>query len=150
VHEVAAPEVRPRPVVAERRQPGPDQLGVPGPRRLRVEAPRRRGVDDHVGPGDQLAQAGPVGGVVDVEHDRALRAVVLPEEERPLGTLDVLGERPDAPAGRAARGLHLHHVGAEAGQHQAHVLGRLVGQLDDADAREVRRRGIPSRHTGIP
>jgi hypothetical protein len=106
-----------------------------------------------VGPGDELADPRRVGGVVEVQHDRALRSVVLPEEQRPLGALDVLVEGPDAPAGRSAGRLDLHHVGAEAGQHEPHVLGRLVGDLDDAEAGQVReggRGGIPSGHRSFP
>ena len=71
-----------------------------------------------------------------VEHDRALAAVVLPEEQRALGILAVLIEGPDPTGGIATRRLHLDHVGAQSRQCQPAVLSLFVGQLDDPDAGE--------------
>ena len=55
--------------------------------------------------------------LVQIEHDRALAEVVLPEEEGALG-IPVLVEGPDAAGGAAAGRLDLDDVGAQAGQRQ--------------------------------
>ena len=101
-----------------------------------VELAPRRGLQQHVGGGDQRAEPIAVGRLAQIEHDGALAAVVLPEEQRALGILAVLVEGPDTARGTAAGRLHLDDVGAQPGQGQPTVLGLLVGQLDDANAGE--------------
>ena len=85
---------------------------------------------------DERAEALAVLLLLEIEHDRALAAVVVPEEERALGTFLVLVERPDAARGIAAGRLDLDDVGAEPRKRQPAVLRLLVGQLDHADAGE--------------
>ena len=56
------------------------------------------------------------------------------------------GPRPATPSG----GFGLHHVGAQAGEQAAAVVGRLVGQLDDPDAVErPGRRPVPRRPSAL-
>src|SRR4029453_2607416 len=100
--------------------------------------------------GDERAEPLAVRRGLQVERDRALAAVVLPEEQRALGILAILVERPDAARRAATRRLHLDDVGAQAREREPAVLGLLVGQLDHADAGERpparrRRDGLRAR-----
>src|SRR5205807_3371892 len=85
---------------------------------------------------DQFGGEGRVVGAVEVEDDRLLAPVVLPEEERRLGPRLVAVEGPDAAGDVAGRRLDLDDLGAEPGQEQPGVLGLLVGDLDDPDSVE--------------
>ena len=101
-----------------------------------VELTLRRGLEQDVGARDERAEALAILLLLEIEHERLLAAVVVPEEERALGVFLVLVERPDAARRVAAGRLDLDDLGAEAGQRQPAVLGLLVGELDDADAGE--------------
>jgi hypothetical protein len=141
VHQVRALEVGPRAMVTERGHPRDDQGGTLLHQRVRAEpapvelAPRHR-LQQHVGGGDQRAEPIPVRRLAQVEDDRALSAVVLPEEQRTLAILPILVEGSNAARGAAAGRLHLDDVGAQPRQRQSTVLRLLVGQLDGADACE--------------
>src|SRR5262249_36263177 len=95
------------------------------------------------------AEAITVGGLGQVEHDRALAAVVLPEEQRALGILAVLIEGANPSRGVAAGRLHLDDVGAESRQRQPAVLSLLVRQLDDANAREGAASFVSGFHVAL-
>ena len=139
VYQIRSLEIGPRSMVAERRHPRVDQGGELRHQRVRAQPARVEftpgcRLQQHVRGGDERAEPLPVLRLTQVEHDRALAAVVLPEEERALGIFPVLVEGPDAACGAAAGRLHLDDLGAQTRQRQAAVLGLLVGQLDDADA----------------
>ena len=158
VDEVRALEVGPRAMVAERRDPRDDQRGMllhqrAGAEPVSIELTARRRFQHHVGGGDQRAEAITICHLPQVENDRALAAVVLPEEQRALGIFAVLVERPDTARRIAAGRLHLDDVGAQPRQRQPTVLRLLVGQLDDADAGERSAAHFPSSATeriGVP
>jgi hypothetical protein len=141
VHEVRGLEVGPGPNVTERRHPRDDQGGTLLHQRLRAQpqlvelAPGRR-LQQHVGAGHERAEAVAVFRLPQVEHDRALPAVVLPEEQGALGIFAILVEGADTARGAAAWWLHLDNIGTQTRQRQPTVLPLLVGQLDDADAGE--------------
>ena len=141
VHQVRGLEVGPGAMVTEGGHPRDDQGRTLLHQRVRaqpepVELSPGRGLQQHVGGGDERAEPVSIFALAQIEHDRALPAVVLPEEERALGVFPVLVEGTDAARGAAAGRLHLDDVGAETRQGQPAVLRLLVGQLDDADAGE--------------
>ena len=141
VDQVRALEVGPRAVIAEGRHPRDDQGGGLLQQRARAEAARLEfaswgRLQQDVRGGDQRADPIAVVRPVQVEHDRALPPVVLPEEQRALAIFPIFVEGPDTARGATARRLDLDHVGAEPRQGQPAVLRLLVGQLDDADACE--------------
>jgi len=117
VHQVRVLEVGPRAVIAERRHPRDDQRGTLRHQRARAEPGRVEltpgcRLQQHVGGGDQRPEPILVFRLAQVEHDRVLSAVVLPEEQRALAIFPVLVEGPDAARGAAAGRLHLDDVGA--------------------------------------
>ena len=156
MHQVRALEVGPRTVIAERRTRA--RRSAPGTardqRRSRqpdlVELAARRRLEQDVGARDERAEALAIFRPLQVEHDRALAAVVVPEEQRALGIRAVLVERADAARGAAAGRLDLDDLGAEARQRQPAVLGLLVGELDDADAGEGTPAGRRRCRHGLP
>ena len=99
----------------------------------RVELSPGRGLEQHVGGSEQRAKTVAIFLPTQIEHDRSLAAIVLPEEQGAFGVRLVLVERTDAARGTAAGRLHLDDVGAEARQRQPAVFRLLVGQFDDAD-----------------
>src|SRR5262249_56098675 len=117
VDQVRAVEVSPRTRITERRCPRDDQGRTLAPERVHAQAetvqlsPRRR-LQQDVGAGYQRAESVAVVPLVEVEHDRALPPVVLPEEQGALGTFAILVERTDASRGAATGRLHLDDVGA--------------------------------------
>ena len=138
VDQVAGGVIGPRPGVAERRDPRPDQPGivhrdvvVPDPAPGQVAA--RPGVDHHVGcpgqPGERLAALGGV----QIQHHRPLAEVVVPEVQAAVGVRLVVVERPEPPGGLAAGRLDPHHIRPEPGQHLAAVLAEFVTDLQDPD-----------------
>ena len=100
-----------------------------------------RGLQQHVGRGDERAELVAVFRLVQIEHDRALAAVVLPEEQGALGIFPVFVEGTDAARGAAAGWLHFDDIGAQTRQRQPTILRLLVGQFDDAEAGERTRAG---------
>src|SRR5207302_7938330 len=98
---------------------------------------------------DERAERLAVALLMQVEDDRALAAVVLPEEQRAFGILAILVEGTDAPRGVPARRLDLDDVGAEPGERQPAGFRLLVGQLDDPTAGERTSHGaLQSRRVG--
>ncbi len=141
VDEIAGLEVAPRAVIPERRDPGVDQSGKLFPQRCRPQPQRiersfRRGLQQNVGGGHQRPKTPGVALALQIQLDRALAAVVLPEEQGSLGIHAILVERPDAPRRASPRRLHLDDVGAEACERQPAIFRQLIGQLDDPDARQ--------------
>ncbi len=94
------------------------------------ERPGQLTFEHDVGVGHESAErAGAVVGG-EVEHDAALRRVVVPPPEAALGVVDVVGERPVGAAGVSARRLDDDHVGAEVAEHLARERGLVRGELD--------------------
>ena len=103
---------------------------------MAVEFALGGGFEQDVGAGDQLAQFRTVIFLLEIEHDRTFAAVVLPEKQRTLGIVFILIKGPDAARGAAAGRLYFDHFGAQSRQGQPAVLGLLVGQFNNADARK--------------
>ena len=97
-------------------------------------------LEDDVGLAGEAAEVVGAGVGVEVEHDPALRRVVVPPPEAAFRVLDVVGERPVGPAGMAAGRFHHDHVGAEVAEHLPGERGVLAGQLDDPQAEQGPRR----------
>ena len=92
---------------------------------------------DHVGVADQFAQRVPVGLLLEVEHDAALRAVDAGEVAAVVMLGVALRERAAVAGEVALRRFDLDHVGAEVGeQHRAERAGQRGGEVDDADVGE--------------
>src|SRR5262249_50270704 len=147
---VARLERAPGPVVAEGRHAGMDQsrkltLQRRSAKTQRIELTLRRRLEQNVGGLEQRLKTLAVCLLLKIELDRALAAVVLPEEQRSLGVRLVLVERPDAARRAAARRLHLHDVCTEPREREAAIFGLLVGELDDPNARQ-RARSHGVRH----
>ncbi len=141
MNQVRRLEIRPRTVIAERRHARMDQRGEFLRDRILahaelVELALRRGFEQDVGARDERAEAVVVLLLLEIEHERFLAAVVIPEEERALGTFLVFVERPDLARGVAAGRLDLDDLGAQPRERQPAVLRLLVGELDDANAGE--------------
>jgi hypothetical protein len=79
--------------------------GTPPPEPVQL-APGR-GLQQHVGRGNERAELVAVGLLVQIEHERALATVVLPEEQGALGIVPIFVEGPDAACGAAAGGSTL-------------------------------------------
>ena len=112
VHQVRALEVGPGAMVAEGGRPRDDQRGILRHQRARshpepVELSPGRGLQEHIGGGDERAKPLAVFMLAQIEHDRALPAVVLPEEQGALGIFPVLVEGTDTARGAAAGGSTL-------------------------------------------
>jgi hypothetical protein len=99
-----------------------------------VELAFRGGLEQDVGARDERAEAVLILLLLEIEHERLLAAVVIPEEERSLRICLVFVEGADAAGGVAAGRLDLDDLGTEARERKAAVLGLLVGELDDAYA----------------
>src|SRR5205814_7652938 len=78
-----------------------------------------------------------------VEHNRFLVAVVVPEEQRVFESRLVREEWADEARRIAFGRLDLDDFGAKAGQEQPGIFGALVGDLDDAEPGQHARPGIP-------
>src|SRR5215831_11440238 len=117
----------------------------PEPRGIELAARRR--LQQDVRRAHERLKALAVVALVQIEHDRALAAVVLPEEQGALRALLILIEGPDAPGGVAAWRLYLDDVRAQAGQREPAVLRLLVGQLDHANTgKRAPRRSVGGHH----
>ena len=145
--EVGGLVALPRSAVAERRHPRDDERREVARELLASEAERvvqaaAGGVEQDVGAAKQAEQALASGGAVQVERDRAFRAVVVPEVQRSFRIRPVAVEGTDATRRTAAGRLDLHNVRAETGEEQPTVLADLVADLDHPRAGEhARRRG---------
>src|SRR5262249_34136087 len=112
-----------------------------------VELAARRRLHQDVHRAHERAKALAVVALAQIEHDRALATVVLPEEQRALRVLAVLIEGADAARGVAAGRLHFDDVGAQAGQREPAVFRLLVGQLDHANTgKRAPRRSVGGHH----
>ena len=138
--------------------------GCPGLRARVAEAGRSSApggavFDDDVGCRDEPRHVSRAFGRPEVEDDRALVGVVVPEVERAVRAGDVIDERADGARGRAFRRLDLHDVGAHVGEELPGELSELVAEFDDSEscragrshealpslrARRTRRRYRPS------
>ncbi len=150
LHQVAGGEPGPRPVRPERGDPGEHQPRVRLPEVVPVQPGRRQhpgaeAVDDHVGRTHQPPRGRPVVRFRQVQHDRALGQVVVPEVQARVRAWLITGERGHAPGGRAGRRLDLDHVGPHVGQQLAAVLGLPVVEFEDPDAAQ---RPAPGRLPG--
>ncbi len=154
VDEVRALEVLPRPVIAERRHARGDELRearverhVVEPQHLVERAAAR--VQQDVGAAEQAEHLLAPRRRLEVEHDRFLVAVVVPEEQRAFQARLVFEERADPPCRVALGRLDLDHLGAEPGEQQPGIFGALVGDLDDAKPGQHSRPGI-AHHLARP
>ena len=93
-------------------------------------------LEDDVGAKGELAGAGAIGFLFEVEHERALRAVLGPEGNAGVraGVAIELGR--GAALHSAAGAFHLDDVGAKVGQELAAVSADLVGEFEDAKVRK--------------
>ena len=130
----------PRPGVAERRDPHPDQPRVRPLRRLvgdaePVEVAAWRRLQEDVAARQQIEQPLALRGGVDGQP--ALAEVVVPEIQAPIGVGNAAVERTDLPRGVAFGRLQLHYVRTEPGEQLPGVFAGLVRQLDYADAAQI-------------
>src|SRR5262249_23072859 len=144
MNEVAALVIAPRPFIAEWRHASMDQRRVLPGERVFAEADRiqpylRRPFEQDVGPGQKRPELLAVRLPLEIEYDRALAAIVLPEEQRAFRVWLVLVERPDAACRVTPRRLDLDHIGAESRQRQPAIFRLLVCRLDYPAARERSR-----------
>ena len=130
----------------------------------RVERGERRVVDaqapgdagaivlqHHVGPPHQVGERRLAGGMLEVDHDAALVALVGVK----VGRYALFGDQ--SAGGVAGRRLHLDHVGAQIGQQRGRVgPGQHRRQVDQAQPRqrfhgcEVSARSVPGTAPGEP
>ena len=152
MHEVGPFPVGPGARIAERRKARRDQGRVGFAQRLELQPepgkvrPRSR-VEQDVGRAGERSERCAVSFVSQIEHDRPLLPVVVPEEERALGIDAVAVERADRAGAVPPGRLDLDHFGAEPGEEQSRVFALLVCDLDDSHAGEhrgIRSRGRPS------
>ena len=99
-------------------------------------------VEQDVGAAEKVQQMLARGRLPQIQHNRFLVPVVVPEEQRAFETRLVFEKRADPPRGVAFRRFDLHHLGAQAGQQQAGIFGALVGDFDDPEAGQHARTGI--------
>ncbi len=121
MNEVRALEIGPRPVIAERRHPCAHQRRKPRAERGSVEPQRRveraaAGIEQNIGAADEAQQILARRSLAQIQHDRFLVAVVVPEEQRALGARLILQERADPPRRIAFGRFDLDHFGAETGE----------------------------------
>ncbi len=155
MHQVGAVEAAPRAGVAERGEPGDDELrvllGEGGEREPEgIPVGQRGAVEQDVRLGEQVAELG--GGVrgVPVEGDGALAAVVIPEVQRGVRVGLIAEEGAQAAGGAALGRLDLDHLGTQAGEDQAAVVDGLVTHLEypDPGQRALDVRGFVPGHHG--
>src|SRR5262249_25534747 len=91
--------------------------------------------------GDERTELVAVCRLVQIEPDRALAAIVLPEEQGALGIFSVFVEGTDAARGAAAGWLYFDNISTQTCQRQPTILRLLVGQFDDAETGERTRAG---------
>jgi hypothetical protein len=119
--QVRALEILPRPVIAKRRHARRHQCRKLRVERRVVEAERlvqraATGVEQDVGAAEQPEHLLAARRRQEVEHDRFLIAVVVPEEQRAFEPGLVAEKRPDPPRRIALRRLDLDHFRAEPSQ----------------------------------
>ena len=131
---------------SERGDRHPHQLGVLGAE-LGVVDPERvehagvLGLDDDVGRRREATEGVATVVGVEVEHDAALRRVVVPPPQAAVGVVLVAGEGPVGARHVAAGRFDDDHVGPEVPEELGAVRAAVVGQLDDTDAVEQRTPG---------
>ena len=129
--------LRPRPVLPERRDRQHDQPRVGVGQQHRVEGTlqrRLRRLQHDVGfRGKSQKELQPVVGG-DVQRQRALVGVVVPPEERALGTGQILEKGADPPPRVAGRRLDLDHVRSEVGEQPPGVLPERIAQIQHPHA----------------
>ena len=147
VNEIRALEIAPRPVIAEWCDPRRYQRWKARAERRAVEPQRlvqgsAAGVEQHIGAGQQAKQLLARSRLAQIQHDRFLIAVVVPEIKRALRARLVIEKRAD-PSRRTAFGrFDLDQFGAEPGEQQPGIFGAFVGDLDDPQAGEHAGTGI--------
>ena len=111
------------------------EVGPGAAQRVEAETPavhpaRASALEHEVGAGHQVEEVVASVVVVEVDHDAALAPVVGVEPEAGQRRRLAVDERSLPSRRRAARWLHLDHVGAEAGQDEGGQLGPPVGQVE--------------------
>jgi hypothetical protein len=147
MNEIGALELGPRAVVAERRHARRNQRRKARVEGGAVEAERRvqpaaAGIEQYVGALQQPQHVLAPLAALQVEHDRFLVAVVIPEEQRAFEAGLIIEKRADAAGGVALGRLDLDDFGAEPGQQQPGIFRPLVGDLDDPQPGQHARPGI--------
>src|SRR5205823_14066064 len=127
---VGALELGPRPVIAERGHPRRYQRREARIERGAIEVQRlaectTARIEQDIGTAEQTQQMLARGGLAQVEHDRFLVAVIVPEEQRALETRLVFEERSDPPCRITLGRLDLDDLGAEPCQQQPRIFGAL-------------------------
>ena len=102
-------------------------MSASAPKLQPVQLAPGRGLQQHVGSSDEGTELLAVCRLAQIEHDRALAAVILPEEQGALGIFPVFVERTEAACGAAAGRLHFDDLSAQTRQRQPAVLCLLVG-----------------------
>src|SRR5205814_7186809 len=123
MNEVAALVVAPRPLVAERRDASMDERRIlPGESVFaeadRFESTLRRRLEQDIDLSQKRPELLAVRLPIEIEYDRALAAIVLPEEQRAFRVRVVPVERPDAACRVATWRLDLEHISAQARERQ--------------------------------
>src|SRR5262249_20650570 len=115
---------------------------VHGSRRQSVTALLRRTqvLEQDIGVIAQLAEAAPAAGIIEIDHRAALVGVAVEERQRTIRSRRVAGKwRMPAPRIAAGR-LHFDDVGAEVGKQAPRKGTAQVGEVDDPQMFEWRRR----------
>ena len=87
-------------------------------------------------PGGKLFEDAPPLVLLQIEGDRPLAEVVVPEVEALLGVAAVFVEGSDAAGRSALRRLDLDHVGAGAGKQLPQELAPVIGNLEDTNVEQ--------------
>ena len=142
MNEIAAFEIGPRAGIPERADPQIDQSRIGRSQSFEGEVsvckiPPRTRIQHDVGCGREPQERLLPVGLVEIDDDAALAEVVVPEMQALLRRRHIPAERPDSPRRFAFRRLDLYDVGAQACEHPAGILSRLVGKLEHSDAVEI-------------
>ena len=141
MHEVGAAIVSPRPVVAERSQPGDNQIRRASAQRVIIQpqpfplAARRR-IKQHIRRRQQIDQPPPIISTLQIEHHRPLPQRVMPPEQGPLRSRLIPVERPNPTRRAPLRRLNLDHLSPKPGKQPSRIGGDLVPNLNNADTLE--------------
>jgi hypothetical protein len=122
-----------------------DEPRMAGTHRLRGEVMGgalggRRVLDQDVRLIAERVEPPPPGRVVEIKRDAALVRVAEQVRERAVRRDDATGERRGEPPRIPARRLDLDDVGAQVGEHPASERSAQVGEIEDAEMLERRRR----------
>ena len=142
MNEIAAFEIGPRAGISERADPQIDQSRIGRSQSFEGEVPvgkiaARTRIQHDVGGGREPQERLLPVGLVEIDDDAALAEVVVPEMQALLRRRHIPAERPDSPRRFAFRRLDLYDVGAQACEHPAGILSRLVCKLEHSDAVEI-------------